>query len=289
MNDKVIQRIDGVLKEIKEVLTRLDGITFEEFINTKYLMDGISFCLLQIGERMIKLEQLLGDKYPELPWKAARKMRNIIVHDYENANPYTIYDTAINDLESLEHHFLIIKSDIKHIIENSLETERLMLRPWDDMDAEELFELAKDPEIGRWCGWEPHKKIGDTLFVLHNFLEVDETYAICLKENRRVVGSITLMFDSELVNNKKECELGFWIGTKYQKNGYAFEASKRVIAHAFEDLRVNKIWCECFEDNIKSIGLIEKLNFIFDSSTNQECGRSIYSLTKENWLKKVKA
>ena len=97
------------------------------------------------------------------------------------------------------------------------------------------------------------------------------------------------MFDSELVNNKKECELGFWIATKYQKNGYAFETSKRVIAHAFEDLRVNKICCKCFEDNIKSIGLIEKLNFVFDSSINQECGRSIYSLTKENWLKKVKS
>lgn len=289
MNDKVIQRIDGVLKEIKEVLTRLDGVSFEEFINTKYLMDGISFCLLQIGERMIKLEQLLGDKYPELPWKAARKMRNIIVHDYENANPYTIYDTATNDLEILEYHFLKIKNEIKHVLENSLETERLMLRPWDDMDADELFELAKDPEIGRWCGWEPHKKIGDTLFALHNFLEVKETYAICLKENRRVVGSITLMFDSELVSNKNECELGFWIGTKYQRNYYAFEASKRVIAHAFEDLMVNKIWCECFDDNIKSISLIEKLGFVSNTSTNAENGHCINLLTKEKWLKKAKA
>ena len=38
-------------------------------------------------------------------------------------------------------------------------TKRLFLIPWHASDANELYELAKDPEIGPLCGWEPHKTL----------------------------------------------------------------------------------------------------------------------------------
>ena len=291
MDNKVVQRIDGVLKSINKVIEEMNGVSFDDFLTDRMLMDAVSFRLIQIGERMVKLEQLLRDKYPELPWSQARKMRNIIVHDYENANPKTIYDTAINDLEVLESCFLKIKDDIKHISENSLFTVRLLLRPWDEMDANELFELAKEPEIGFWCGWEPHKDIRDSLFALHNFLEAKETYAICLKETGRVVGSIGLLFDSDLIKNPNECELGFWIGKPYQRNGYAFEAAKEIIRHAFDDINIGLIWCNHYEGNIKSKGLQEKLGFSFSyidekenlSKPEAKHKRCVNSLSKEKW------
>ena len=291
MDSKVVQRIDGVLESINKVIEEMNGVSFDTFLTDRMLMDAVSFRLIQIGERMVKLEQLLRDKYPELPWSQARKMRNIIVHDYENANPKVIYDTAINDLEVLESYFLKIKDDIKHISENSLFTDRLLLRPWDEMDADELFELAKEPEVGFWCGWEPHKDIRDSLFALHNFLEAKETYAICLKETGRVVGSIGLLFDSDLIKNPNECELGFWIGKPYQRKGYAFEAAEEIIRHAFDDMNIGLIWCSHYEDNIKSKGLQEKLGFSFCyidekenlSKTESKHKRCVNSLSKEKW------
>ena len=291
MDSKIIQRIDGVLTSINDVGEYMKGASLETFLSDKKLMGAVSFNLIQIGERMVKLEQLLRDKYPDLPWSKARAMRNIIVHDYESANPKIIYDTATNDLEFLERWFLKIKDDIKHISENSLFTDRLLLRPWDEMDADELFELAKEPEIGFWCGWEPHKDIRDSLFALHNFLEVKETYAICLKETGRVVGSIGLLFDSNLIKNPNECELGFWIGKPYQRNGYAFEAAKEIIRHTFNDLDIDLIWCSHYEDNVKSKGLQEKLGFSFCYVDEKEIlskpetkhKRCVNSLNKEKW------
>ena len=296
MDDKVIQRIDGALMSINETLERMKGVSFDAFLADRMLMDAVSFELILIGERMIKLEQLLRDKYPELPWSKARTMRNIIVHDYENADPKIIYDTATNDLEFLESQFLKIKDDLKHITENSLFTERLLLRPWDDMDAKELLELAKEPEIGFWCGWEPHKDIRDSLFALHNFLETKETYAICLKETGRVIGSIGLNFDSDLIKNTKECELGFWIGKPYQRNGYAFEAAKEIIRHAFLELDINLLWCSHYEDNNKSKGLQEKLGFSLCCADKKEDilkpglihNRSINTLSREKWISVLK-
>lgn len=289
MSDKVIQRIDGALKHIEGIQNSVEGVSYEKFINDHLILYSVSFRLIQLGEKMIKLEQLLKGKYPELPWYQARIMRNIIVHDYENANPKIIYDTATKDIGDLKQCFLRIKDDIKHISENSLTTKRLLIRPWDDMDVEELYALASNEEIAKWCGWEPHKSINDSLFALHNFLEIKETYAICLKDSGTLVGSIGLILDSRLAKNSDECELGFWVGEQYQRNGYAFEAAKEVIRHAFEDLKMKTIWCSYFDGNEKSKGLQEKLGFKYiytykkcdDSNSQGERICRVNSLVRE--------
>ena len=260
MDDKALQRIDGVIRHINNVQKRLEGITFESFKSSQLLVDATSFSIAQIGERLVKLEELLKDKYPDLPWKSARNMRNIIVHDYDHADPKEVYSTAVNNLPLLKEQFYIIKNDIQHLSDKALTTDRLLLRPWDDLDVDELYELAKDPEIGYWCGWGPHKSIGDSLFVLHNFLEIDESYAIVLKANQKIIGSIGL---KPKTDKKDEHELGFWIGKTYWGNGFATEAGERIVSHAFGDLGSIKIWCGYFEGNEKSKRVQEKLGFTF--------------------------
>lgn len=291
MSGKVIQRIDSFLKLINRALEKIKGVSLDDFINNRNLQDSVSFSILQIGERMNKLEELLHDKYPDLPWKEARDMRNIIVHDYEGVDFKKVYLTATNDLPILKTKFLQIKDDICHISENSLKTDRLILRPWNDFDAQELYELAKEPEIGFWCGWEPHKRISDTYFALHNFLEVKETYAITLKEDNTIVGCISLMFKDK--EETDECELGYWIGKSFWNNGYVTEAAKEIIRHGFEDLKVTKIWCGYHESNERSKRVQEKLGFVFDHTyeynekSNPDIKKTGYMnlLTKERFMK----
>ena len=43
-----------------------------------------------------------------------------------------------------------------------LETERLVLRRWEDSDAGDLFEYAKDPDVGPIAGWPPHQSIEES-------------------------------------------------------------------------------------------------------------------------------
>ena len=40
-----------------------------------------------------------------------------------------------------------------------LKTERLVLRPWKDEDAENLYEYAKDPRVGPEAGWYAHTSV----------------------------------------------------------------------------------------------------------------------------------
>ena len=44
----------------------------------------------------------------------------------------------------------------------TLKTWRLLLAPWREEDAEALYALASDPEIGPMCGWEPHGSVEES-------------------------------------------------------------------------------------------------------------------------------
>ena len=52
-----------------------------------------------------------------------------------------------------------------------LETERLILRPWEESDAESLYEYAKDPQIGPIAGWPQHTSMENSTTNFHHIRE----------------------------------------------------------------------------------------------------------------------
>ncbi|WP_434349637.1 GNAT family N-acetyltransferase [Streptococcus sp. KHUD_014] len=40
-----------------------------------------------------------------------------------------------------------------------LEIERLILRPWEEKDANDLFQYASNPEVGPVAGWPVHTSV----------------------------------------------------------------------------------------------------------------------------------
>ena len=71
MTDKSLQRIDGILKLIKQIQSDLDGVSFNDFSRSHLLVNSISFSVAQVGEKMVKLEEMLSSKYPNIPWTQA--------------------------------------------------------------------------------------------------------------------------------------------------------------------------------------------------------------------------
>lgn len=74
-----------------------------------------------------------------------------------------------------------------------IKTERLILRPWKDTDAESLFEYAKDPAVGPIAGWPVHTSVENSLEIIKNVLSANETYAVCLKEDNLAIGSQNML------------------------------------------------------------------------------------------------
>jgi RimJ/RimL family protein N-acetyltransferase len=148
-----------------------------------------------------------------------------------------------------------------------LETERLILRPWTEADAEECYKYAKDPLVGPPAGWPAHKSVEETREIIRTVLAVPETYAVVLKETGLPVGSVGLHMHSDLAEGEDECELGYWIGAPYWGRGLIPEASREMLRHAFEDLGMKKVWCGYYDGNEKSRRVQEKLGFKYQWTT----------------------
>ncbi len=157
----------------------------------------------------------------------------------------------------------------KEGIKMTLETPRLRLRAWEDSDAEALYLLARDPRVGPIAGWPPHRDLADSRRILHDILQTEESYAIVLKETGAVIGSIGLRRDSDLASGDGERELGYWLGVPFWGKGYMPEAAKEVLRHAFEDLKLQTVWCGYYEGNARSQRVQEKLGFTSQRKTER--------------------
>ena len=146
-----------------------------------------------------------------------------------------------------------------------LQTERLILRPWEKTDAESLYEYAKDERVGPIAGWQTHTSAEYSREVIENVLSADETYAVCLKEDNIAIGSIGLMIGkaSNLCLPENEGEIGYWIGVPFWGRGLIPEAMRELIRHAFEDLKLERLWCGYFDGNEKSRRAQEKCGFSY--------------------------
>lgn len=58
------------------------------------------------------------------------------------------------------------------------ETEHLILRPWQESDAEDLFRYARDPEIGPVAGWPAHRSVEQSLETIQGVLAKAGTFAV---------------------------------------------------------------------------------------------------------------
>ena len=59
-----------------------------------------------------------------------------------------------------------------------METDRFLLRPWHESDAEALFKYASDSDVGPRAGWEPHKSVGESLQIIRTIFGGDHMWAI---------------------------------------------------------------------------------------------------------------
>lgn len=174
-----------------------------------------------------------------------------------------------------------------------LETERLILRRFDESDAENVYLYAKDPDVGPIAGWPPHKSVDESREVIRNVFSGAEAYAVCLKSDNKAIGAIELKLNghTDMTEKDDECELGYWLGKPFWGQGIIPEAVREILRHAFEDIGMNKVWCGYYDGNVKSKRVQEKCGFRYQWTTpdvdvplmNEIRTGHVSCLTKEEW------
>lgn len=146
-----------------------------------------------------------------------------------------------------------------------LETKRLVLRAWEATDADALFALASDPEVGPAAGWPVHRSVKESKKVIESVFSAPETYAICLKPLEDLIGCIGLKSSNPEIAaaSAGDLEIGYWMGRAYWGCGYATEALHALVDHALLELNCPTLWCGHYEGNERSRRVMLKCGFEF--------------------------
>lgn len=163
----------------------------------------------------------------------------------------------------------------------NLVTERLVLRLWEESDAGQLYELARDPAVGPAAGWTPHTSVEDSLKIIREILSAPGTYAVVQKESGKVIGSCGI-FGTGAAGAEGEPEIGYWIGRNYWGNEYAPEAVRALLGLCFAGGN-DRVWCAYFDGNEKSRRCMEKCGFRYHHTEENVLWRPTGEIKTEHY------
>ena len=173
----------------------------------------------------------------------------------------------------------------------TISSERLILRPFTDQDADDLYRYAADPNVGPHAGWKPHESREESLEIIQMFLRDDNVWAIEQKSDHRVVGSLGLHNDKW--RNLPDARMfGYVLAPDCWGKGYMSEAVLRAMEHGFLDLNLRLLSVSHYTFNDRSRRVIEKCGFVYEGTLRQTFLRydgevfdeAVYSITKDEWL-----
>lgn len=147
-----------------------------------------------------------------------------------------------------------------------IETERLILRAFKQSDLEDFFEYAKVEGVGERAGWKHHESKDESQQILNSFIKHDKTFAIVLKENSKVIGSLGVEeygMEEALTEffEYQGREIGYVLSKDYWGKGIMPEAVKAVINYLFNELNLDFLTCGYYDFNNQSKRVQEKCAF----------------------------
>ena len=166
---------------------------------------------------------------------------------------------------------------LNHKGTKTIETERLILRPFVMEDAEAVFRnWASDDEVTKHLTWPTHGSVEVSRAVLSDWTshygEPDfYQWAIVLKENGpEPIGSITVVG----INSKVECAtMGYCMSRAHWRKGIMAEALRALIAFLFDEVGFNRIEADHDPNNPASGRVMEKAGMRHEGVMRQ-AGRS---------------
>lgn len=150
-----------------------------------------------------------------------------------------------------------------HMGTRQIETERLILRRFEDDDITELYEIMKKREV--MYAWEHGFTFEETREWLNRqkvrYQQNGLGYlAVYLKATSVLIGQVGLLLQN--IDGQPVIEIGYIFDNSVWGRGYATEACKSLVLVTFETLGINKLYCTIRPENLPSIKVAERLGFI---------------------------
>jgi RimJ/RimL family protein N-acetyltransferase len=172
-----------------------------------------------------------------------------------------------------------------------ISTKRLVIKEISIADAPRVFEYRQAPEVLRFQSFNP-KSIDEVHSFIRNeamdFNKENTWLQLGIYLAGQLIGDMGIHF---IGPENKQCEIGYTIDPKYQKNGYGKESVSGVLDYLFRELDKHRIIASLDPENEASRNLLESLGF-----RNEGCFKKsilnkgewgddlVYALLDEEWI-----
>ncbi len=178
-----------------------------------------------------------------------------------------------------------------------LETERLVLRPFQDSDLASFVEYRCDPAVARYQGWDAPYTLAQAQAFVHEMKTKQpripgEWYqlAIELKASGQMIGDCAFHL---LAEDARQAEIAFTLSRSNHGKGYASEAVRCLLDYLFGELDLHRVRAICDAENLASAKLLERIgmrreahlieNIWFKGKWGSEF---VYAILEQEWRAK---
>ena len=150
-----------------------------------------------------------------------------------------------------------------NMTELTVRTERLLLRPFDKSDLQEVLGYYSVPDIQRYLDWKARDKTEakSAFEALRKQTRLSRpgevlTLAVVRKSDGKVIGHVSLRYTDATA---AQGEVRFAIAPIYRNKGYGTEAVKAVLTLGFEQFKFHRIYARTAGKNEASAKLLKDL------------------------------
>ncbi len=175
-----------------------------------------------------------------------------------------------------------------------LNTERLILRPFELSDAKDVQRLAGEKAVAETTLNVPHPyedgMAEEWISTHQSKFESGElcNFAITMAETGELMGAIGLIISSR----HNHAELGYWVGVPFWNQGFCTEAAKAVLEFGFSELELNRIYAHFLSRNPASGRVMKKLGMTHEGMLRKHINVSdryedlkLYGFLADEWRK----
>ena len=159
----------------------------------------------------------------------------------------------------------------------TLETPRLLLRPFELSDAEDMFEMDKNPEVHKYLWQTPTKSKDETVkiisYIQKQYAENNiGRFATILKETGEFIGWTGIKYINDHVENGNTnfYDYGYRLSEKFWNKGFATEASVAWLKYGFDEMNIEKMNAYTHAENGASNHVLQKVGFQFMENYQDE-------------------
>ena len=110
-----LQRIEHMIETADSLLQFSANLTLVEYAASLEKQYAVKFAFVMLGEDAARISDDIQNKYPDIPWRNIKGLRNIVAHAYNKTDDEIIWGTVTNDIEPLRKRLLQIKTELQSL------------------------------------------------------------------------------------------------------------------------------------------------------------------------------